>query len=102
LQLHGARLRGISAQEPPAFQVGELCVDARAGRQADRLADLPDGRRVAPLPDGVLDVVQDPSLPARHVVHAAPPARLRTLTRSLGRIKHLFDSMLTAERTFGI
>jgi hypothetical protein len=76
-QLDGARLGRIAAQQPEPLEVGEMRVDGRRGRQADGLADVPDGRRVAVLSRVALDEVEYLLL-ALGQVHERSPRRDRS------------------------
>src|SRR5581483_11061362 len=68
-QLEGARLRRVAPEEPRTLEVRQVRVHGRRRGQADLLADLADGRRVA-VPVDVLDeVVPDLLLTGRE--HAA-------------------------------
>src|SRR5262245_52326812 len=64
--LDGPRVGGIPPEIPLALKGGEVGVHGRRGGQSDRLADLPDGGRVATLPQLGGDEVQDfPALPGQ-------------------------------------
>jgi hypothetical protein len=64
-QLEGARLRRVAPQQPGPLEVREVRVDRRRGREADLLADLADGRRVAVAVDVLDEEVPDLLLAGR-------------------------------------
>src|SRR5204862_4984389 len=69
-------------------------------READRVADLPDGRRVSPGLHGIPDEVEDPPLPRGGVLHSAT-SWTATLPRWCWAFKHVFDPALDTEHLFG-
>ena len=57
--LDGSRLGGVSSEVAEALERVQVAVHRRRRRQADGLADLPDGRRVAAFTHGSFDEDQD-------------------------------------------
>ena len=81
-QLERARLRRVAAQQPGPLEVREMGVHRRRRGQADLLADLAHGRRVAVAVDVLDEVVPDLLLAVgEHGV--SPPGSL---------IERVFDS----------
>jgi hypothetical protein len=73
-QLEGARLGRIAPQEADLLEVREVRVDGRRRGQADRLADVADGRRVPVLGRVALDELEDLLLTLGQVqVHGCEP-----------------------------
>src|SRR6516225_1707928 len=76
--LHGPGPSQVPVQVPLALQDAELVRDARRVGQADRLADLPHGRRIAAFLHRLPDRAEDLALPpGQHVVGIGPVGRLR-------------------------
>ncbi len=76
--IHRAGAVGVAPQEALPLQLLELVGHAGRGDQADRLADLPDARRVAVALHPVPDELQDPALPGGQV--GGRPGRGSVLT----------------------
>ncbi len=71
--LDGAGLGRVPPQVPLALEHGQVGVDGGGGGETDRLADLADGRGVAPLPDRLRDAVQNLlALGAEYLGHGSP------------------------------
>src|SRR5204862_506673 len=58
-QLDRARLGGVAAQEAGLLQIRQMGVNGRGGVQADGLADLTNGRRVAVFAGVLADEIED-------------------------------------------
>jgi hypothetical protein len=63
-QLEGAGLRRVALEQPGPFEIREMGMDGLRRREADRLADLANGRRVAVAIDVLRQEAPDLLLPA--------------------------------------
>src|SRR6185436_7624248 len=88
-QLDRARLRRVALDEARALEVREVSVNGRGGREANRLADLADGRRVPVRVRVLRQEVENLALPLgeqwvsfrEHVFDQGSQARGRRQTR---------------------
>ena len=64
-ELDRPRLRRIALEHAGSLELREVCVDRRGRPQADGLADLSDGGRIAVLVDVLVQVLEDRALLGR-------------------------------------
>ena len=82
-ELDGARLAGITSDQPTALQLVQVVVDGRARGEPHGFPDLPDAGRIAPHPRHLSDVVQDLGLAVGQLLFAQVllPRLLHSLLR---------------------